>query len=190
MISGRTGWPIGENSATQSPPTDLPSEQSPTELSPTEDRHNTPTISADTIPYASLDPESKEVFDAARKRGQVRIEGAVPDQLYSHEFVRYNETNYRVEKNPDGNIARTNYAVRPVSNDSINNTSQVTEYENLSWASQQRFKELRSGSGTTDGRIPTELTDNYIRFNGTIYETEIVSVEDIRIWVVEVREVG
>lgn len=187
MLSGCIGVFSGEGRS--STPTSIQTTESqPSTAAQTETFSQTPTTGPETIDYDSLSPEERRVFDAARTQGEIRIEGSVPDGLYSNEYVRYHGTLYRVRSSPSGNIARYQYVVRSVSNDSAQNESKIRDFRNLSSFKQQRFEELRTGDGTTEKRIPNVLLEKYIRYDGTLYETEVISTSDMRIWTVEVVE--
>lgn len=146
----------------------------------------TATLGPNSVRYSALSLEAKRIFNEARANGSVTVREGVPNDLSSHDYVLYNGSQYRVETQATDNIPRYDYTVQAVDNSSVSNDTQVVPFSDLTSLNQERFHELRNGTGTTEDPIPNDLTEPLIRHNGTIYDVEVTAVADIRIWIVEV----
>ncbi|MFC6732305.1 hypothetical protein [Haladaptatus sp. DYSN1] len=163
--------------------TDTPSPE--TSETPTEEPTETKTTqSGNTVEYAALTEQDKELFDEMRSQAQVtRGMDRVSETLLDAEFVVYQGSRYRIEKENAGYIAEYTLEVTKTSESNVEE-DELVAYEDLTPEAAAAFDEARTGDRFTvrGETLPGGLAGHrYVEFDGEYYELTVI-VGDIIRW--------
>lgn len=132
----------------------------------------------DIVAYENLSTEGQQHFDRLRSGGTLTgIARDFPHDFWYTEYISYESTVYKLEKEPIDWVAIRGLSIKTVDPSSVGNESAVIPFEELTPEARDVFNRSRTRAYETRDYPPGQLVGTYIRFQNKTYRSTVIHAD-------------